>query len=61
MYRSDQSEDTDLIITAMLVAIAVGLEIEEQERAADLRLYAMAGCTPREARAAMREMERGVN
>lgn len=49
----DESEDIELLLIAALLAHAVEMAIEED--LAYLRLLAMAGCTEREARAALRE------
>ncbi len=54
--HADQSEDRDLQL--LLMVILAEIAIEEQERAQELRLLAMAGSTIEEARAAMRT---GVN
>jgi hypothetical protein len=49
---TDHSEDEDLRLLGLVMLAEV--EIEEQQRAYELRLLAMAGCTQAEARAAMR-------
>lgn len=58
-HETDQSEDRDLQLVALV--ILAELAIEEQQRAWELRLLAMAGCGPREARAFMAMTEGDVN